>query len=65
LKSIDRLHNIIRAFTINDPKYISRVIDETKLVYLEEFDKNPRLYKLQYMFFDLLEELEKYLEQIK
>ncbi len=65
IKSLDRLHNMIRAFTINDPKYITKIINETKLVYLDSFENNHRLYKLQYMFFELLEELEKYLEEIK
>lgn len=60
IKCLDRYHNLVRAFTINDPKYTAKILKETQEVYMKEFDNNPRLLPLQYMFFELLEELKKY-----
>lgn len=62
IKCLDRFHNIIRAFSINDPKYILRIINETKEVYLPAFENLEELKPIKTLFFDLLEELEKYYE---
>ncbi|MDP2090782.1 MAG: HD domain-containing protein [Candidatus Gracilibacteria bacterium] len=64
IKCLDRFHNIIRAFSIKDPKYISRIINETKEVYLPAFESLKELEPIKTLFFDLLEELEKYHEKI-
>lgn len=64
IKCLDRFHNIIRAFSINDPKYISKIINETKEVYLPAFESFEELKPIKTLFFDLLEELEKYYEKI-
>lgn len=62
IKCLDRFHNIIRAFSIKDPKYILRIINETKEVYLPAFENLKELDPIKTLFFDLLEELEKYYE---
>lgn len=65
IKCLDRFHNIIRAFSIKDPKYISRIIIETKEVYLPSFENIKDLEPIKILFFDLLEGLERYLTKIQ
>jgi len=60
IKCLDRLHNMIRAFSIKDPKYINRYLIETKEVYLPAFERMEELKPIQNLFYDVLEELEKY-----
>ena len=64
IKCLDRLHNMIRAFSIKDPKYINRYLNETKEVYLPAFEKMEELKPIKNFFYDILEELEKYYEKI-
>lgn len=64
IKCLDRLHNMIRAFSVKDPTYINRCLVETKEVYLPAFEKIKELKPLKIFFFEVLEELEKYYEKI-
>ena len=65
IKCLDRLHNMIRAFTINDADYIERYLAEIMEVYLPAFENMVELEPVRALFFDVLEELEKYLELLK
>lgn len=65
IKCLDRFHNLLRAFTINDIAYLERYIRESKEVYLPEFLQNPVLGELAIFFNHLIEELEKYKEKLK
>ena len=65
IKSLDRLHNLIRAFSITDASYISRYITETKEVYLPAFENMDELSPIRNLFYDVLLELENYYETIK
>ena len=57
LKCLDRYHNVIRAFSINDPDYIERVLTESRDVYLPAFMEIPELSGLALRFDEILEEL--------
>jgi hypothetical protein len=59
------MHNIIRAFSINDPKYINRIILETREVYLPAFEKMEELRPVRDLFYDLSLELEEYYIKIQ
>lgn len=65
IKCLDRYHNIIRAFSIKDSKYILKILTETKEIYLEAFEDIKELEPLRNIFFDLLIELEKYYDKLK
>jgi (p)ppGpp synthase/HD superfamily hydrolase len=65
IKCLDRLHNLIRAFSITDASYIERYILETKEVYLPAFENMDELSPVRNLFYDVLSELEKYYETIK
>jgi len=65
IKCLDRLHNLIRAFSITDASYIERYIAETKEVYLPAFENMDELSPVKNLFYDVLSELEKYYERIK
>ncbi len=64
IKCLDRLHNMIRAFSIKDSKYIKRYLDETIEVYLPAFEKMEELKPLKTLFYDVLEELESYQKRL-
>lgn len=64
IKCLDRFHNMIRAFSIKDPKYIKRCLSETKEVYLPAFETMDELKPIRKFFYDVLEELEWYYEKI-
>lgn len=64
IKCLDRLHNMVRAFSIKDSRYISRYLNETKEVYLPAFENMEELEPVKNFFFDVLEELELYYEKI-
>lgn len=62
LKSLDRFHNLLRAFTfINKPKYWERYINETEKHFYPEFMKNQLLSPFVLKFYRYLEELKKLL----
>jgi hypothetical protein len=56
---------MIRAFTISDADYIERYLAEIMEVYLPAFENMVELEPVRALFFDVLEELEKYLELLK
>lgn len=65
IKCLDRLHNMIIAFSIKDADYINRYLTETIEVYLPAFEKMEELKPLKNFFYEVLEEMEKYCKKLK
>ena len=60
IKGIDRLHNVLRAFTSKDTDYLDRYIKETESVYAPKFKSHPELSKVQDEFRILMGHLKLY-----
>ncbi len=57
LKCLDRYHNLIRGFGINDKKYLKKYIKETEEVYLSKFmELAEDLWPLFLKFYDVFEQ---------
>lgn len=57
LKCLDRLHNLLRGYCLQDAAYLERCIDETERVYSNSFLQIPQLKPLLPKFTRLLEGL--------
>jgi len=64
LKGLDRVHNLLRAFTTRDPDYLDRYIRESHGVYAPKFRKEP-LSALEPLFTHLLSSLEAYRDALR
>jgi (p)ppGpp synthase/HD superfamily hydrolase len=62
VKLLDRYHNLIRGFTLTDPDYLQRLILETKMYFLPQFQitEIAKLSDLEKESAFLIKELEKY-----
>ena len=60
VKCLDRIHNLLRAFSTQDPDYIARYQKETDEIYVPKRAKNEALAPLRALFDMLLTDLEGY-----
>lgn len=66
IKSLDRFHNLLRAFTfIDKPNYWQRYINETEKYFYDDFISNQKLEAFALKFHMYLEELKKLLATTK
>lgn len=65
IKCLDRYHNLLRSFSINDPIYIKRYIEESEKYYLGEFKVNEKLKPYVDNFIELLNAMKQHLKNIK
>jgi hypothetical protein len=60
LKALDRVHNLTRAFSTQDPAYLDRYLAETETIYRPKFEKLEALAALRPRFEGLIEDLRTY-----
>lgn len=60
LKALDRYHNLLRAFNLRDnPKYLKRIVDESKDVFMGDFAPNAAVSKYALRFSLLLHSVDR------
>ncbi len=60
IKCIDRLHNLLRGFSTEDPMYLGRYIDETTRIYVPKIDHTDALAPVAGKFHEVLDAIVAY-----